>query len=196
MLISDLCRYYDLLQREGRISADHYDTRHADYMIVITPEGNVDSIIDLPHRPAVSKTYAYFIESRPLYLFGVDIDKRTKELTVTKKAKNSNNALKAEIDSIPDSLKSNSAMSAYINFVQKWDPEQHVHDRWLENIPKLMASEFVFCIKGHITEMIQDDLDIRKYWRDTGYIEMIASPESQVSERRSMMPYKASKERA
>ena len=189
MLISDLCRYYDLLQREGRISADHYDTRHADYMIVITPEGNVDSIIDLhtksdkgqdipkivelPHRPAVSKTYAYFIESRPLYLFGVDIGKRTKELTVTKKAKNSNNALKAEIDSIPDSLKSNSAMSAYINFVQKWDPEQHVHDSWLENIPKLMASEFVFCIKGHITEMIQDDLDIRKYWRDTGYIEMI-----------------------
>ena len=96
MLISALCRYYDILASEGKVLKDGYDYVKTHYLVSLTPDGKISSIIDyqleisekdkkgkvkikkvprqliMPRLPQFSGIRANIAEHRPAYIFGLE----------------------------------------------------------------------------------------------------------------------------
>ena len=99
MLIQALSDYYDTLAEAGKVLPQGYSNVKIHQCICLTPEGQIDAIIDLqiseqistakgkikerlvprnelmPQRTEKSAIDANIIEHRPLYLFGLNYDK-------------------------------------------------------------------------------------------------------------------------
>lgn len=114
MLIQALCDYYDILSAEGKVLPEGYSKVKIHYLISLTEEGTIDNIINvqreiaeskkgkvvkrlvpkevkMPERTEKSGIEANISEHRPLYIFGLNRDKKTGELSTedrTGKAKN------------------------------------------------------------------------------------------------------------
>ena len=46
MLIKALCDYYDVLAAEGKVLPDGYSNVKSHYLVCLTPEGEIDEIIN------------------------------------------------------------------------------------------------------------------------------------------------------
>lgn len=104
MLIQALCNYYDILSAEGKVLPEGYSKVKIHYLISLTEEGTIDNIINvqreiaeskkgkvvkrlvpkevkMPERTEKSGIEANISEHRPLYIFGLNRDKKTGELS-------------------------------------------------------------------------------------------------------------------
>ena len=99
MLIQALCEYYDELAKEGKVVPEGYSEQPVHYLIALTQEGKIDGIIDyrtktqyeaaggktkerfdpriitLPQRTEKPGIDSNIIEHRPLYIFGLNLEK-------------------------------------------------------------------------------------------------------------------------
>lgn len=99
MLIQALCNYYDILSAEGKVLPEGYSKVKIHYLISLTEEGTIDNIInvqreiaeskkekvvkrlvpkevEMPKRTEKSGIEANISEHRPLYIFGLNRDKK------------------------------------------------------------------------------------------------------------------------
>ena len=98
MLIKALCDYYDILAVKGSVLPTGYSKVNIHYKISLTEDGQIDEIIDcqkkeqvqagkkviekkvptelvLPQRTEKPGIEANIAEHRPLYIFGLNLDK-------------------------------------------------------------------------------------------------------------------------
>ena len=99
MLIQALCDYYDILAKDGKILSDGYSKVNIHYLVCLTAEGKIDQIIpyqdklvsklangkikekwvprveEMPQRTEKPGIDSNIIEHRPLYIFGLNLDK-------------------------------------------------------------------------------------------------------------------------
>lgn len=190
MLISALCDYYDVLSKKGLVLPDGYSKIGIHFIIALTSEGKVESLIDcreievisangktkeqkLPKdmiflkRKEASKIDANIIEHRPLYIFGLDYDAKKREMTAfgdKNKAKKSHEEfIKTNLDFI-DGIDA-PMVNAYRNFIKTWNPEEELHNEQLLKMGNSYStSRFAFCLAGHPEILLQDDPQIKAKW--------------------------------
>ena len=98
MLINALCDYYDILSQSGDVLPEGYSKVRIHYLISLTEEGKMDEIIDcqktemvpsgkkmkekkvpkdmvMPLRTEKPGIDANIAEHRPLYIFGLNLEK-------------------------------------------------------------------------------------------------------------------------
>ena len=105
MLITALCEYYDELAKNGKIVSEGLSEQAVHYLIALTPDGKIDSITDyrkktpykdkkgntkersdpkivtMPKRTEKTSIESNIIEHRPLYIFGLNYDKKNSIFT-------------------------------------------------------------------------------------------------------------------
>lgn len=189
MLIQALCEYYDILEEQGNITPRGYTKVPIDYLICLTPEGNIDEIIDwrksveykdkkdkrkvryvsreelLPERSQKPGIDLNIIEHRPLYIFGLNYEKgQFTTIDKTDKAKRSHEVFaEGNIDFIVGI--DSPIVNAYRNFLINWNPEEEILN---ENLISLGGNYnkgyFCFCLSGNINELLHNDKAIEKRW--------------------------------
>ena len=146
MLIKALSDYYDILTEEGKILPDGYSKVNIHYLICLSTDGKIEEIInyqerienktvkgkikekwiprieEMPQRTEKSAIDSNIIEHRPLYIFGLNLDKeRLSPNDRTGKAKKSHEAfVKSNLEFI-EGIDS-PVVNAYRNFLKTWKP--------------------------------------------------------------------------
>ena len=90
MLINALCEYYDELAKEGKVVPEGYSKQPIDYIITITPEGKMDSIVPeekitptyAPRREKTTSIKAHKLDHRAGYIFGLEYDSENKKMCI------------------------------------------------------------------------------------------------------------------
>ena len=190
MLIKALCDYYDILAVKGSVLPAGYSKVNVHYKISLTEEGQIDEIIDcqkkelvlsgkkmkekkgpvemvMPERTEKPGIDANIAEHRPLYIFGLNLDKN--HLTPddrTDKAKKSHMAfVKANLD-FTENLQS-PMISAFRNFLLSWKPEEQTENEWLLGLGKdYQKAGFAFCLSGEPDCLLHEDHALKKKWED------------------------------
>ena len=189
MLINALCEYYDILAKAGKVLPDGYSSVKIHFLVSLTDDGRIDSIIDyrmveelpmgngkvktrqiprdivMPQRTEKPGIDANIAEHRPLYLFGLNLekDKLTAEDN-TGKAQKSHEALKSKNLEFLEGLDS-PLINAYRKFLQNWCPADETGNEHLLRLGKDYGkSGFAFCLSGYPEKMLQDDSQIREKW--------------------------------
>ena len=190
MLIKALCDYYDILSVKGSVLPAGYSKVSVHYKISLTEDGQIDEIIDcqkkelvqsgkkmkekkdpvemvMPQRTEKPRIDANIIEHRPLYIFGLNMDKD--HLTPddrTDKAKKSHIAfVKANLDFMAN-LQS-PIISAFRNFLLSWKPEEQTENRWLLGLGKdYQKAGFAFCLSGEPDCLLHEDPRVKKKWEE------------------------------
>lgn len=148
MLIKALSDYYDILASKGEITPDGFSKVKIHYKVALTEDGKIDKIIDfrkkdriktgkdkikeviapqeklLPARTEKTGIEANIAEHRPLYLFGLNLDKD--QLTPedkTGKAKKSHEAFVKTNLEFTEGM-SSPLIQAFRKFLESWKPEQ------------------------------------------------------------------------
>ena len=185
MLINALCEYYDELAKEGRVVPDGYSEQAVHYIIALTPDGKIDTImphfkkrndednkrkkkeplepdtLKLPQRTEKSGIESNIIEHRPLYIFGLNYEKDgfTAEDKTNKAHKSHEAFVKANLAFI-DGMDS-PVINAYRYFMQNWVPENETNNPHLLLLGKeYKSSYFGFCLSGYPDHLIQDEPQI------------------------------------
>lgn len=185
MLIKALCDYCNILDEKGQILDDKYSFVDISYLISLTPEGVIDGIIDcrdieivnggkkekkipkklvMPKRTEKSGIDANIIEHRPLYLFGLNMDKdilTTKDKT--NKAQKSHEKFVEVNYGFLDELDS-PVVNAYKNFIKKWKPTDEIENPYLLSLGKEYNKYFAFCLSGEPDKLLHDDPQIKEKW--------------------------------
>ena len=191
MLISALCDYYDELAKDGKLVPEGYSKQSVDYLIALSPDGKIDDIIDwriteqttakngkikeikrprtiiLPLRSEKPGIDFNMVEHRPLYIFGLNFDK--KEIVFspddkTDKAKKSHALFRDESLRRIEGLNS-PVVNAFRNFLQNWIPEQETENPLLKDIEKVYnSSYFAFCLSGRPDILLHEDGQIKEIW--------------------------------
>lgn len=191
MLIKALCDYYDVLAKNEKILPDGYSNVNIHYLICLTPEGKIEKLIDcqeevksivgkgkekikkipmtekMPRGTRKSAINSYIVEHRPLYIFGLNLDKET--LTPydrTGKAKKSHEAfVKSNMDFIEGM--DSPVVNAYRNFMKMWNPEDETENEQLLALGKNYGkSGFAFCLTGHPDQLLHKDVQVRQKWEE------------------------------
>ena len=192
MLINALCEYYEELEKQGRMVPEGYSRQGVHYLISLTPEGNIDGVIDwqirenipqkngkvkevprprsvlLPLRTEKSVIDSNIIEHRPLYIFGLNYDANAfTSQDKTRKAEKSHEAFrKANLDFI-EGLHS-PIISAYRNFLLNWVPEEQTENPYLKDLGKAYKTAyFAFCLSGRPDILLHEDPLIRQKWESS-----------------------------
>ena len=185
MLINALCEYYDELAKAGKAVPQGYSEQAVHYIIALTPDGKIDSIIDyrkksifednkgkkkerldpgivvLPQRTEKSGIESNIIEHRPLYIFGLNYEKDgfTAEDKTNKARKSHEAFVKANLEFI-DGMDS-PVINAYRCFMQNWVPENETNNTHLLSLGKeYKSSYFGFCLSGYPDHLIQKEPQI------------------------------------
>ena len=196
MLISALCDYYDELAKNGKMVADGFSKQNVHFLIALTPEGRIAAItpyrrkstytdkkgiekerleprtVIMPKRTEKPGIESNIIEHRPLYIFGLNYDKKENVFTPldkTGKAKKSHNAfVKANLEFIEGM--DTPLINAYRCFIQSWEPEKETENPALLSIVKeYSGSYFVFCLIGYPDRLLHDEKLIKdKFISATG----------------------------
>ncbi len=188
MLIKALCDYYDILSKAGKVLPDGYSNVKIHYLISLTKEGMVDDIVDyqkieqvqagkklkekkvprdlmLPQRTEKPGIDANIAEHRPLYIFGLNLDKEV--LTPydrTEKAKKSHAAFVQENLDFIEGLDA-PIVNAYRNFLLKWNPEEETENRYLKKLGKDYGkSGFAFCLSGNPDCLLHEEAAFKTKW--------------------------------
>lgn len=191
MLIQALCNYYDILSAEGKVLPEGYSKVKIHYLISLTEEGTIDNIInvqreiaeskkekvvkrlvpkevEMPKRTEKSGIEANISEHRPLYIFGLNRDKKTGELFTkdrTEKAKKSHKAFVEKNLEFIEDLKS-PIIDAYRQFLLNWNPEDELENKFLLGLGKdYETSGFSFTLSGKSdTTLLYEDIELKKKW--------------------------------
>lgn len=188
MLIHALCDYYDILAKEGKVLPEGYSSVKIHYLISLTEDGRMDRIINhqdtvqvpsgkkmkkkevpkdlrMPKRTEKSGIDANIAEHRPLYIFGLNLDKDI--LTPddrTSKAKKSHQAfVEANLDFI-EGLHS-PLIDAFRAFLMNWEPEDETENLWLLGLGKNYGkSGYAFCLSGHPECLLHEEKEFKEKW--------------------------------
>ncbi len=173
MLIKALNEYYDILAKNGKVCPNGFSKQKISYMIMLRPDGTISDIIDireesepdgkgktnripvdmiLPKRTEKPGIDGNIIEHRPLYIFGLNYDKKSGSFSTedaTGKAKNSHNAFVRANMEYTEGMSSD-IVSAYRNFIQKWKPQEETENEQLIKLGKEYSTAcFCFALDGH-----------------------------------------------
>lgn len=188
MLIHALCDYYDILAKAGKVLPEGYSSVKIHYLVSLTEDGRMDSIIDyqdtvqvpsgkklkekkvpkdlqMPKRTEKSGIEANIAEHRALYIFGLNQDKDI--LTPddrTNKAKKSHQAfVEANLDFI-ENLHS-PLIDAFRSFLLNWKPETETENPWLLGLGKYYGkSGYAFCLSGHPEYLLHEEKQFKEKW--------------------------------
>ncbi|MCM1303630.1 MAG: type I-C CRISPR-associated protein Cas8c/Csd1 [Butyrivibrio sp.] len=189
MLIQALSDYYDLLASEGQILPEGYSKVNIHYLICLTEEGKVDSIlpykvrqevpgakgkvkekwvpksVQMPERTEKPGIDGNVIEHRPLYIFGLNYEDGV--LTPedkTDKAKKSHRAFVEVNLNFTEGLDS-PLIHAYRNFLNGWKPEEETENSILLRLGKEYGSSgYAFCLTGSPDILLHEDVLIKQRW--------------------------------
>lgn len=191
MLIKALCDYYDVLSKKELVLPEGYSEVPIRYKIALTEDGTIDEIISceeekkektksgkekitmtpkkllFPKRTDKSAIESNYIEHRPLYIFGLNLEKG--KLTPddkSQKAKKSHDAFVKKNLEFIEGLDS-PIVNAYRNFLLKWKPEDEVLNTHVLTLgTKYSSSGFAFCLTGSPDVLLQDDLAVCRRWEE------------------------------
>ena len=190
-MIEALCKYYDILKRNSSITPDGYDEQEVSFIIYITPDGKISDIanyrkeeektdkkgnvktelvpnkIVLPKRSQKTAINSNFIEHRPLYIFGLNLDKNEFKTNDDKnKAKNSHNSFVEYNLKMIEGINSE-IVNAYRNFILNWKPENETQNKSLLKIAPYYnkpKTYYCFALDGHPNIMLHNDEGMLKRW--------------------------------
>ncbi len=192
MLINALCEYYEELKKQGRVVPEGYSLQGIHYLISLTPEGNVDGVIDwqirenvpqkngkikevprprsvlLPLRTEKPGIDSNIIEHRPLYIFGLNYDANAfTSQDKTRKAEKSHEAFRQANLNFIEGLNS-PIITAYRNFLMNWVPEEQTANPYLTDLGKAYkTASFAFCLSGRPDILLHEDPLIRRKWESS-----------------------------
>ena len=173
MLIQALNKYYDARVSDGIFPEDGTSYVEIDYLIVLTPDGKIDDILNhqenkrpqiivLPKRTEKTCADANYIEHRCSYIFGLTYNKSSNKFTVAK-----GEGKKKYDDFVRKNLKfidgvHTPLVDAYRNFIEKWNPEEETENKLLTEATDLKAKwserRFAFCLVSD-----SNDIEILNY---------------------------------
>lgn len=190
-MIAALCKYYDILKHNSLISVDGYDNQEVSFIIYITKEGKISDIADwreeetiidkkgnkktelvnrkisLPKRTQKSAINSNFIEHRPLYIFGLNLDKDNyTEIDNKNKAKNSHQSFVEYNLKMIEGIDSD-IVNAYRNFINNWIPDNETQNQVLLKIKKFYnkpKTYYCFALDGHPDILLHEDNEIKRRW--------------------------------
>lgn len=188
MLIKALCDYYDILSQKGRVLPAGYSKVNVHYLISLTDDGKLDEIIDcqkkelvpsgkkmkekkvpiemtMPQRTEKTGIDANIAEHRPLYIFGLNLDKdKLSPDDRTDKARKSHRTLVEKNLQFMQDIHS-PVVEAYKNFLVSWEPEKEVENKWLLGLGKnYQKANFAFCLSGHPDCLLHEDPELKEKW--------------------------------
>ncbi|MDY5498154.1 MAG: type I-C CRISPR-associated protein Cas8c/Csd1 [Anaerobutyricum sp.] len=189
MLIQALCEYYDILSKAGKVLPEGYSKVKIHYLISLTPDGVIDNIIDcrtkdkennkkkekflpvdvqMPERTEKTSIDANIIEHRPIYIFGLNKDKKEGTFSAddkTDKARKSHKDFVEKNLQFTDGLDS-PLINAFRNFLKKWDPEKETENEILMGLGnEYDKSGYAFCLSGKPDEpLLHEERAIKEKW--------------------------------
>ncbi|MGI6681155.1 MAG: type I-C CRISPR-associated protein Cas8c/Csd1 [Bdellovibrionota bacterium] len=165
MLISALCDYYDELKEQGKLISKGYKKINVAYLVCLNNDGSIKEIIPLDKGreeiiPEVykqsPKIMSYIIETRGVYLFGIEGKGQKRKLNKQKfdKFKEAHNGLLEGVDSL--------IVNAFRNFINTWKPEDVIDNKneILDGID--LTKHFVFCFEGKVNELLHNDKFVKQ----------------------------------
>ena len=159
MLIKALNEYYDILARNDKVCKDGFSRQNITHMIMLRKDGTVSDIINveqesepdskgktklqpisvvLPERTQKPGIDGNIVEHRPLYIFGLNYDNKSGTYSTedsTDKAKKSHKAFVDKNLEFTEGMTSD-IVTAYRNFLQKWNPQDEIENELLVNLGK------------------------------------------------------------
>lgn len=188
MLIKALCDYYDILSEKGSVLPAGYSKVNVHYLVSLTEDGQVDEIIDcqeleqvqsgkkikekkvpaemvMPQRTEKTGIDANIAEHRPLYIFGLNLEKeRLSPDDRTNKARKSHKAFVEKNLKFLEDIHS-PIVEAYKNFLSSWKPEDEVENKWLLGLGKdYQKANFAFCLSGNPDCLLHEDFEVKIKW--------------------------------
>ncbi len=189
MLIQALCSYYDVLAAQGKFLPEAYSEVKIHYLVALTPDGRMDSILDwqerfsvrsgkgkireqilprkevMPRRTEKPGIDPNIAEHRPLYLFGLNYEDGTlTPFDRTNKAQKSHAAFREANLAFLEGLDS-PVVNAFRAFVQNWTPEAETENPHLLSLEKkYSAAGFSFCLTGYPDKPLHLDPRLREKW--------------------------------
>ena len=189
MLIKALCDYYDVLAEKDLVLPDGYSEVPIKYVIVLTPDGKIDSIIScqktveqsqkngkikeklvpqtmrFPKRTEKPGIKSNTIEHRPLYIFGSNLEKdKLNPEDRTGKAEKSHRAFVEQNLRFLEGL-SSPVIDAFRNFLINWKPEEETENEHILDLGKDYAGAgFAFSLSGNPDLMLHTDPQIKEKW--------------------------------
>lgn len=192
MLIKALSDYYDFLASNEKVLPPGYSKVNVSYKIALTKDGKIDYILDhrkktvvemangktkekfepnevtMPERTQKPGIESNIIEHRPLYIFGLNLDKDQKLTPIdkTNKAKKSHESfVKINLDFI-EGL-SSPIIDAFRNFIKNWNPELETENVELLKLGKEYSKAgFAFCLSGEPYLLLHEVPEIKKRWEE------------------------------
>lgn len=186
MLISALCRYYDMLSSEGKVLKDGYDYVKIHYLISLAPDGKISSITDyqleirekdkkgkikikkvprqiiMPRLPQFSGIRSNIAEHRPAYIFGLEQKKSELVTGGEKFAKSHEDFVNRNLEFIENI--DSPIVNAYRAFINGWIPENEIENELLKAVGNYSNSGFAFCIEGHPDVLLHEDSALLQKW--------------------------------
>lgn len=158
------------------------------YLISLNKDGQVDEIIDcqeteqvqsgkkikekkvpiqmiMPQRTEKSGIDANIAEHRPLYIFGLNLEKeRLSPDDRTDKARKSHKVFVEKNLSFMEDIHSPIA-EAYKNFLVSWKPEEEIENKWLLGLRKdYQKANFAFCLSGSPDCLLHEESEVKAKW--------------------------------
>lgn len=196
MLINALCDYADKLEELSQNKTPiGYSKQKVHFQIMLNINGEITNIIDvrevkeipskkengkpktqsnpieitLPERTQKTSVCSNIIEHRPLYIFGLNLDKG--EFTPNDKT---NKAKKSHEDFVTKNLNffqdlTSPICVAHYNFIKKWQPELEVQNQYLIDIvgSSYKNSYFCFGLEGHPEITLHEDTQFKKKYQES-----------------------------
>ncbi len=189
MLIKALCDYYDVIAEKNLVLPDGYSEVPIKYVIVLTPDGKIEDIIScmkteeqpqkngkikeklvpqtmrFPKRTEKPGIESNTIEHRPLYIFGLNLEKdKLNPVDRTGKAEKSHRAFVEHNLRFIEGL-SSPIIDAFRNFLINWETEKETENRHILNLGKEYAGAgFAFCLSGNPDILLHTDPQIKEKW--------------------------------
>lgn len=192
MVIKELAEYYDLLYSQGKIISPDFEEVPVSHLIVLTPDGRIESIVNwrvkevvtdkkgnknerwLPRKVIMPKRFSKagatnIVEHRPDYLFGLQI---TKEGTLTTESK-LDNLRKHHETCVKENMRflediQTPVATAYKNFLINWQPEKETENAELLRIAdELGKASFAFALSGEYPDplfLLHEDDAVKRKW--------------------------------
>lgn len=169
MLIGALCGYSDILAKTGRLTPEGWTSQDVNRIILLNPDGSIAQIEEtskavlLPYRDQTTKIFAYRLEHRPEYIFGLAWDKEKSCISTSVKK---NGKIKSLIPNHDEFVKRNlefiegmtsPTIDAFRNFLLTWNPEEHLNDSYLSDNEKLLSGKFCFQLNGMEYDILGKD---------------------------------------
>lgn len=186
MLIDTLCRYYDILNTRGDLTKEGYSKQDVGYLILLTKDGKIGDIADctvenekgkrvpinilLPLRTQKPGIDSNFIEHRPLYIFGLDVekDKDSGEIIYKEQSK-AEKSHKAFVEYNLEVTKGidTPVVNAYRNFILNWEPKNELKNPALLKIGADFSKKYYcFGLDGHPDILLHEDEALLKCWEN------------------------------